>query len=110
MRDLSENQVRSWDDVPEFANEAEEAEFWSTHGFGQGILGQMGPLDDALPPARPPAPVTLHFDDDTLGRLKAPAQLKGKRYEQLVKEFIVERLYEDERRSGLVSESRSAGA
>ncbi len=44
--------VESVADIPRFANEDEEAEFWSTHSFGEGILNQMGPLDDVLPPPR----------------------------------------------------------
>ena len=48
--------VESFDDVPDFANEAEEREFWSTHCFGEGILKDMKPVppegDDWLPPAR----------------------------------------------------------
>ena len=102
MRDLPENEVRSWDDVPEFANEAEEAKFWSTHGLGEEILDQMGPLDDVLPPARPRTrPVVIRFDDDTLTRLRAVARAKGKPYQTLLQEFTVERLYEEEKRAGL---------
>ncbi len=52
--------LESWDDLPEFENEAEEAEFWATHELGQEILDAMGPLDDILGPPDPrrqrPAP------------------------------------------------------
>jgi hypothetical protein len=44
--------VESLDDIPSFANEDEEHEFWSTHSFGEVLLDQMGPLDDVLPPPR----------------------------------------------------------
>jgi hypothetical protein len=112
MRDLPENEVRSWDDVPQFANEADEAAFWSTHGFGQEILDQMRPIgdDEDLPPARPRTELTLYLDDETMARLKALAQVKGKRYERLVKEFIVERLYEEEKRAGLVGQEQPNAA
>jgi hypothetical protein len=46
-------EVNDWSEVPEFDSEAEEAEFWGTHGLGQRLLDQMGPLDDVLPPPRP---------------------------------------------------------
>ncbi len=104
--------LESLDDLPAFANEAEEAEFWSTHELGEAILDQMSPIgdDEDLPPARPRGrPVELRFDDDTLARLKALADLKGKRYERLVREFIIERLYEEEKRAGLVGD-RPSGA
>ncbi len=42
--------VESPDDIPDFANEDEEHEFWSTHSFGELLLAEMGPLDDVLPP------------------------------------------------------------
>src|SRR5581483_4531989 len=45
--------VESLDDIPDFANEDEEAEFWATHSFGERLLDQMGPIDDgSLPPPR----------------------------------------------------------
>jgi hypothetical protein len=45
-------EVNDWSEVPSFTNEAEEAEFWRTHGLGRPLLDQMGPLDDVLPPPR----------------------------------------------------------
>lgn len=42
--------LESWDDLPDFENEAEEAEFWATHELGPEILDAMGPLDDILGP------------------------------------------------------------
>ncbi len=100
----------SLDDLPAFANEAEEAEFWSTHELGEAILDQMKPIgdDEDLPPARPRGrPIELRLDDDTLARLKVLADLKGKRYERLVREFILERLYEEEKRAGLVGQTHA---
>ena len=103
-------EIHSLDEIPEFANEAEEAEFWASHAFGQEVLDQMGPLDDVLPPARPNTRrVSMRLDEDTLARLAALAEVKGKPPERLIEEFVVERLYEEEKRAGLVGEGRSAG-
>jgi hypothetical protein len=45
--------ISDWGDVPEFANEAEEAEFWGTHGLGGAALASLGTFeDDALPRPR----------------------------------------------------------
>jgi len=102
-RDNPLNEIQSWDDVPDFASEAEEAAFWATHGLGDELLDRMGPLDDVLPQPRPRTrPVAIRFDDDTLSRLRALAELKRKGYQTLLKEFVVERLYEEEKRAGLV--------
>jgi hypothetical protein len=51
--------LRSMDDVPEFENEDQEAEFWATHELSDEIIDQMGPPPDGLlPPSdshpRPP--------------------------------------------------------
>lgn len=34
-------EIHSFDEVPEFANEEEEAEFWATHALGEGLLEKM---------------------------------------------------------------------
>ena len=96
-------EVESWDDVPDFANEAEEAEFWSTHSLGTGILAQ-GPTDDPdLPPPRTrEAPTAIRFNADTLVRMRALARRRGIGYQTLIKQFVVERLYEEEKRDRVV--------
>jgi hypothetical protein len=96
--------VNSLDDIPRFANEDEEHEFWSTHSLGQPLLDQMEPVDDgSLPPPRARTrPVAVRFDDNVIRRLRKLARLKGKGYQTLLKEFVIERLYEEEKRAGLV--------
>jgi hypothetical protein len=98
-------EINSWDDVPVFASEAEEAEFWATHGLGEALLEKGLTEDDlGLPPPRPRTkPVAVRFDPDTLGRLKAVARKKHKGYQTLLKEFVMERLYEEEKREGLIA-------
>ena len=44
----------------------------------------------------------MRFDDSTLQRLKALAARRHKGYQTLLKEFVMERLYEEEKREGLV--------
>lgn len=98
--------IHSFDDVPPFATEQEEADFWSTHELGDEILAQMGPLPDGVLPS-PRArtkPVAIRFDEDTLQRVKTLAVRRHKGYQTLLKEFVVERLYEEEKREGLVAQ------
>ncbi len=45
----------------------------------------------------------MRFDDDTLGRLRFLAEKKHKGYQTLLKEFVTERLYEEEKREGIIS-------
>jgi hypothetical protein len=105
--------ITSWDEVPTFANEQEEAAYWATHDTGQALLDRMQPLPldggGELPPARVTAsaprsrPVSVRLDDDLLRRLRALAAKKHKGYQSLLKEFVVERLYEEEKREGLLA-------
>jgi hypothetical protein len=46
-------EIQSWQEVPEFSTEAEEATFWSTHALGESLLEKMAALpDDLLPTPR----------------------------------------------------------
>lgn len=106
-------EVNSWDDVPAFASEAEEADFWASHSFGPGLTAEAeaGTLDfeDVLPPPRArTAPVSLRFDTSTINRLKTLARRRNKGYQTLAKEFIAERLYEEEKREGIIGDSKAS--
>jgi hypothetical protein len=104
--------IQSWDDVPRFVSEPEEAAYWATHDTGKRLLDQMQPIPPegamGLPTARAPAsaapsrPISVRLDDDILRRLKALAARKKKGYQTLLKEFVVERVYEEEKREGII--------
>jgi predicted DNA binding CopG/RHH family protein len=96
-------------DVPRFANEDEEAAFWATHRFSDSLLSEMKrvePDDPRFPPARPRTqsrPIAVRFEDDVLKRIRAVAAKKHMGYQTLLKEFVLERLYEEEKREGLIA-------
>lgn len=98
-------------EIPSFASEAEEREFWATHSLGDGMFEDVDPLvaGELPPPRRRPTPVGIRFDDDTLARLKVLADRKGLGYQTLLKQFVQERLYEEEQRAHLVGGRSSAG-
>ena len=95
--------VHSWDEAA-LASEAEESAFWGDLELDDVLLRQMtGDADRALPPPRPRTkPIALRFDEETLRRAKMLASRRDKGYQTLLKEFITERLYEEEKREGLV--------
>ncbi len=97
-------EIQSPEEIPAFQTEEEEAEFWATHSLGDGMLDKMGPVpEDTLPPTRPRTkPIAVRFDEDLLNRLKALARVKHKGYQTLMKEFVSERLYEEEKREGIL--------
>ena len=100
-------EVNSPEEIPDFANEDEEHEFWQTHCLGPGMLSRMRRVAEgqqlraALPPTHRYA-IAVRFEGDIIRRLAALAVHKGTGYETLLKEFVVERLYEEEKREGLV--------
>jgi hypothetical protein len=58
-------------------------------------------MQDVIRPGRT-TPVAIRFDQFTLTRLKALAALRNTGYQTLLKEFVVERLYEEEKREGII--------
>ena len=91
-------------DIPAFASESEEADWWDTHAPSERYLELVGEAtDDGLPPPRPrTTPLSIRFDPATIRRLKAVAWRKNKGYQTLLKEFVCERLYEEEKREGIL--------
>jgi hypothetical protein len=58
-------------------------------------------MQDIVRPGRT-TPIAVRFDQFTLRRLKTLAALHNKGYQTLLKEFVVERLYEEEKRQGII--------
>ena len=103
-------EIHSWDEMPALKDEAEEAEWWATHSLGAGILDapHAGDFDDQLPPPRSSTPVSIRFDSDTVARLKSLARRRHRGYQTMVKEFVAERLYEEEKREGIIGGSQAS--
>ncbi len=95
-------EIQSEAEIPDFTNEDEEHEFWSTHSLGEGYFRENPPVELDWLPAPRPDPIPVQLDRDVLGRLKALARKKRKPYPQLLKEFVTERLYEEEKREGII--------
>jgi hypothetical protein len=58
-------------------------------------------MQDTVRPGRT-TPIAIRFDQFTLRRLRTLATLHNKGYQTLLKEFVVERLYEEEKRAGII--------
>lgn len=92
------------DQLPEFGSEAEEREFWETHTWSEEMMDVAAREADTypLPPVRTRSTaVNVRFEDDILRRLKRLARMKGMGYQTLLKTFVQERLYEEEKISKL---------
>jgi hypothetical protein len=71
--------------------------FWAEHARREKLLR----MRDVVRPG-PTKPIAVRFDRFTVERLKALAALRNTGYQTLLKEFVVERLYEEEKRAGII--------
>ncbi len=96
--------LRDPSEVPPGMSEEEEREFWDTHEITEEFLEKAEQVpEDELPRPRPRTrPISLRFDEDVLARVKVMAARKHKGYQTMLKEFVVERLYEEEKREGII--------
>lgn len=101
--------IERWEEVPQFTSEEEEQAFWDAHTLGENLLAQMqrgGPDDLPALATREPMrsrTIAVRFEVDVLKRMRALAAKKRLGYQTLLKEFVLERLYEEEKREGLVA-------
>lgn len=85
------------DQIPENLNIAQTAEFWDSHVITKEFL-EKNIVDQSEIPIKQSISksVTLRVDSDTLERIKTLAKIKNKKYQTMMKQFIIERLYEEE--------------
>src|SRR3982751_6471058 len=91
--------------IPSNMTEEQSREFWDSHEITEEYIEKVGTVpEEDLPKFSPPRtkPISVRLDGDTLQRLKGLAKVKHKGYQTLLKEFIAERLYEEEKREGIV--------
>ncbi|UCH26257.1 MAG: hypothetical protein JSV66_01015 [Trueperaceae bacterium] len=98
--------------IPHFKTEVEEQGFWDAHTLSAELFQESSSTEYPDPsklrrsqerPKKQSSSTHIRFDADTTRRLKALAAVKGTKYQTLLKQFVVERLYEEEKREGIVS-------
>lgn len=97
--------VYDHDQLPEFKSEAEENEFWGNHAWSEEMMDKaaLEASNYPLPPIRSRQSATsIRFDNSILRRLKSLARRRGVGYQTLLKTFVAERLYEEEKREGVI--------
>ena len=80
--------IMTWRDIPEFADEEEEAVFWATHQIDARLM------NSALhrPDVRESTTITLRFDPRMLARIKRLARSRYLNYQSMIKQWLSERL------------------
>ena len=102
--------IKSWDKVPSFASEAEEQAWWDEHDISEELLETFDPVPEGELPTprertvtRPrKTPVSVRMEEDLMNRLRVLAAVKGVGYQTLLRQFVSERVYEEEKREGIL--------
>ena len=85
--------VSNWEEIPEFEEEEDEAQFWLEHELdGRLMAGSIH-----QPDSRESTTITLRFDPRMLSRIKRIARTRFLNYQSMMKQWLAERL-EDELR------------
>jgi len=80
--------LTKWSDVPRFANEREEAEFWKEASLDSRLMNvSMLKTDN-----RDSITITLRFDPRMLARIKRLARSRYLNYQSMIKQWLSERL------------------
>ena len=85
--------ISRWSDIPEFADEAAEAQYWSSHELDGRLMATSVHEADS----RESTTITLRFDPRMLSRIKRIARSRFLNYQSMMKQWLAERL-EDEMR------------
>jgi predicted DNA binding CopG/RHH family protein len=85
------NAITHWSEIPEFADEAEEARYWETHELDGRLMASSVHQTDT----RESTTITLRFDPRMLSRIKRIARSRYLNYQSMMKQWLAERLEEE---------------
>ncbi len=77
-------EIRSFDEVPEFTSEEEEAEFWATHSLGDELLEKMERRNKLLEEHQYSGKINLRMPKSLHRDLVHRAQQEGVSLNQLI--------------------------
>ena len=80
--------ITDWDEVPLFANIAEEVRYWEGHQIGQRLMQTSLAGTDT----NESTTITLRIDPRMLSRLKRLARQRYLNYQSMLKQWVAERL------------------
>ena len=78
-------------------------DFLMEHGVSESLLENTEEASEDERPRPRTKPINVRFDNFTLTRLKTLAESRNVGYQTLLKMFVQERLYEEEKREGVLS-------
>jgi predicted DNA binding CopG/RHH family protein len=102
MSDENIQPIKDPREIPSGLSDEEQLAYWESHGLTEEYLQKTEEVPDKERPRARTSPISVRFDAHTLNRLKNMADRRGVGYQTLLKEFVIERLYEEERREGFM--------
>ncbi len=97
-------------EIPTNLSDEEMIDYLDERGVSEAFLRNTPEAPEDERPTPRTKPINVRFDDFTLSRLKHLADRRGVGYQTLLKQFVTERLYEEERRMGVLSAGRASEA
>jgi predicted DNA binding CopG/RHH family protein len=83
--------ITTWTEIPDFEDEAEEAEFWAGHALDNRLMNNAV----AKQSVRESTTITLRFDPRMLARIKRLARSRFLNYQSMMKQWLSERLEQE---------------
>ena len=96
------------DELPTDVGDEEMIDFLDERGVSEAFLESTPEVPEEERPIPRTKPINIRFDDFTLRRLKEMADRKNVGYQTLLKMFVTERLYEEEKREGALAAGQVA--
>lgn len=88
--------IHTWAEVPSFEDEQAEASFWQESALSPVLINASIVRTDA----RESTTITLRFDPRMLARIKRIARSRYLNYQSMMKQWLAERLEDEQSRSG----------
>ncbi|MDF2374698.1 MAG: CopG family antitoxin [Verrucomicrobiales bacterium] len=83
--------IENWNEIPEFEDEKEEADFWAVHTLDPRLMNASLHRQNV----RESTTITLRFDPQMLSRIKRLARHRYLNYQSMIKQWLSERLEEE---------------
>src|SRR5215204_6989769 len=97
-------------EIPPNLSDEEMIDFLDERGVSEAFLENTPEVQEEERPIPRTKPISIRFDDFNLRRLREMADRRNVGYQTLIKTFVTERLYEEEKREGTLSAISSRGA
>jgi len=94
-------------EIPPNLSDEERMDFLMEHGVSEAFLENTEEAPEDERPRPRTKPINVRFDDYTLTRLKTLADSRNVGYQTLLKMFVQERLYEEEKREAAAPTAQS---